>query len=259
MTAFEQKVKAIYGRIQRRILGFFPRSRFYGKYVIPLLWQFAHLSEARYWKQKVKQMVAEDPDYIKNITDPNRQISEFFTSMISHDDDSHVRILDVGSGPLPIIPKNWEGKVLNVIAIDPLAKEYNRILKKYHIHPPVKPTYGEAERLLNFFPNNFFDLIYAANSIDHGYNPLLAIRNMIETAKPGAAIYLEHFSNEAETENYAGMHQWNFTLEDGSFIIWSLRERHDVNFIFREQADITASLDGRDILKVIIRKKAYIE
>lgn len=255
MTAFEQKIKVFYGNLQRWILGLFPKSKFYGRHIIPILWKIAHFSEIRYWKLKIRQLVAEEPEYIRNITNPDRQIDSLFTSMITHDDQSHVRILDVGSGPLPIIPKNWEGKVVNVIAIDPLAKEYNRLLRKYHINPSVKATFGEAERLLNFFPGNFFDFIYAANSIDHGYNPVKAITNMIEALKPDSVIYMEHFANEAENENYAGMHQWNFDTEDDAFIVWNLRERHNVSLMFRDVADISCEINNNDVLKVIIRKK----
>jgi SAM-dependent methyltransferase len=255
MTTLEQKIKAFYGKMQRWILGFFPNSKFYGRQIIPILWRFAHFSEARYWKLKIKQLYTEEPEYIKNITNPDREIDSFFTSMIDHDDVSHVRILDVGSGPLPIIPKNWEGKVVHVIAIDPLAKEYSRILRKYHINPPVKATFGEAERLLNFFPKNFFDFIYAANSIDHGYNPMKAIRNMIEVAKPGATIYMEHYTNEAENENYAGMHQWNFDTEDGVFYIWNLREKHDITRMFNEIATTECTITNNDIIKVHIKKR----
>ena len=48
---------------------------------------------------------------------------------------------------------------------------------------------------------------------------------MTRVVKPGGWIVLKHTINEAETENYSQLHDWNFNLEAGRFVIWNRAER----------------------------------
>jgi ubiquinone/menaquinone biosynthesis C-methylase UbiE len=133
-----------------------------------------------------------------------------------------VCILDVGAGPLTFLGKRSPGKNLSISAVDPLAEEYDKLLKKYKVQPNVRTKYGDAERLHRIFPSNSFDLVFARNCIDHSYNPEKAVLCMIEVAKKGCYILLEHIANEAENENYQGLHQWNFSADaNGDFLISS--------------------------------------
>jgi ubiquinone/menaquinone biosynthesis C-methylase UbiE len=103
--------------------------------------------------------------------------------------------------------------------VDPLADKYDDILHRKGIVPPTRTCYGEAEKLLEQFPEQSFDLVYSSNALDHSYDPLTAIRNMVFLCKPGGFVFLRHFENEAEKENFQGLHKWNFFERRGDMII----------------------------------------
>ena len=133
-----------------------------------------------------------------------------------------VNILDVGAGPLTYLGKKGNGKNITITAVDPLADEYDRILDKYQIQPLVRTQGLAAEDLTKEFPSDSFDLVFARNCIDHACNPERAILEMIDVVKGGSYILLEHGLNEAEDQNYQGLHQWNFSVSDnGDFLIRS--------------------------------------
>ncbi len=158
------------------------------------------------------------------------------------------KILDVGAGPLTYLGKQIEGKPLDIIAIDPLAKQYNKILSNYGISPVVRTITGDGEKVHKMFSPSTFDLVFARNCIDHSYNPEKAILNMLEVTKPGAYVLLEHRPNEAITENYQGLHQWNFSCdENGDFIIGSKMEELNFSLKYRGICNIsTEMIDSKE-------------
>jgi hypothetical protein len=67
--------------------------------------------------------------------------------------------------------------------------------------------------------------VFARNCIDHAYNPESSILQMVDVVKTGRYVLLEHRPNEAETEGYSGLHQWNFSSSlEGDFLISSRSE-----------------------------------
>jgi hypothetical protein len=46
---------------------------------------------------------------------------------------------------------------------------------------------------------------------------------MLAVSKPHGVVVLYHAENEGQRERYNQLHQWDFTCEDGSFVI---RDRH---------------------------------
>ena len=152
--------------------------------------------------------------------DPDSPLQPRPAALLPPRDEVH--ILDVGAGPLTYLGKTHAGKRINITAVDPLADEYDRILAKYRVVPVVRTQKLSAEDLTKRFPSNAFDLVTARNCIDHSLDPERAILQMIEVAKSDASVLLEHRPNEADRENYAGFHQWNFSLSaSGHFLISS--------------------------------------
>jgi ubiquinone/menaquinone biosynthesis C-methylase UbiE len=82
-------------------------------------------------------------------------------------------------------------------------------------------VYGEAEQISQTYAENSFDLVHAANSLDHSHDPVAAIKAAVRVVKPGGCVYLEHILNEGDRERYGGLHQWNFGVESNSFTITS--------------------------------------
>jgi SAM-dependent methyltransferase len=58
-----------------------------------------------------------------------------------------------------------------------------------------------------------FDLVHAANSLDHAHDPVAAIKAAAPVVRPGGHVFLEHILNEGAREGYGGLHQWNFGVE----------------------------------------------
>jgi len=171
---------------------------------------------------------------------------------------SEVHILDVGAGPLTYLGKKTEGKQINITAVDPLALEYDNILSKYQVIPIIRTQKLAAEELTKRFPPNSFDLVFARNCIDHSYDPQRAILQMIKVVKSGGYVLLEHTPNEADNENYDGLHQWNFSMSaNGHFLIGSRSKQVDITGKFAEHCTMTCEMvvDQGDWLITRIRKR----
>merc|ERR1712216_653830 len=75
--------------------------------------------------------------------------------------------------------------------------------------------------LASYFAEDFFDISFSLNALDHAQDPMLVIRQMVIVTKPGHDVIIDGHSNEAVGEQYTGFHQWNNACDDGKFIIWS--------------------------------------
>ncbi len=83
---------------------------------------------------------------------------------------------------------------------------------------------------------------------------------MIDVVKTGSYVLLEHMLNEAENENYSGLHQWNFSLSvDSDFLVSSKFEKVNMTKKYAELCTISPEIvkGGRDEdwLIVTIRKR----
>lgn len=170
-----------------------------------------------------------------------------------------VSILDVGAGPLTILGKKWPGHIVKITAVDPLSEEYDKLFEEFGVKPLVKTQYGEVEKLTDIFPMKYFDLVYMRNAIDHSYDPILGIRQMLEVVKNGGYVVLSHSINEAEKANYEGFHQWNLCIENEKFLIWNKNERHFVDDIFSDMIKISfLFIEDNKWITVKIKKLTFI-
>lgn len=170
-------------------------------------------------------------------------------------DKDIVNILDVGAGPLTVLGKITCSKTLNIDACDPMAEVYDEIMAEKGIVPLVRTTYAVAEHLSKFAKADHYDIIYCQNALDHSYNPVMGIREMLQVVIPGGHIILLHEINEAENERYLNLHQWNFCEQDGDFIIWNKAEHHNMNVHLQGQATIEIHSEN-GYITVWIRKNA---
>ncbi len=134
-----------------------------------------------------------------------------------------VRILDVGAGPATMLRRRLPGVEVEVTATDPLAPLYAALLARHGAAPPVASRFAPAEDLRAFFPadEDGFDLVHCRNALDHSFDPLRGLAQMLAVARPGGAALLAQFEDEAEREGYAGLHQWNFAARGGRFTMWN--------------------------------------
>ena len=220
-----------------------------------MTWRDGLSSEIDFWNQYFATKGSQWPQEYLMRLDPHLPLQDYITELIDVPDGKQVNILDVGAGPLTRLGKHWPGRQVNITAVDPLAEEYDRILKKYNIEPPIRTVKASAEALHKLFPPNYFDLVYARNCIDHCFNAKLAIREMLRVAKPNCYVFMEHRPNEGETQGYHGLHQWNFFMKDGDFYIGNIHKTTNISKELAGLAQIECSFNKNNWLITKLRKE----
>ncbi|HEX7905859.1 MAG TPA: methyltransferase domain-containing protein [Chitinophagaceae bacterium] len=193
------------------------------------IWEEGKDFEVEFWKKWVDEKGGQwEGDFIARLN-PNTFIDPHIEEFIK-DIVGLPSILDVGAGPLTVLGKKMsDGRSVHITAVDPLAEKYNQLFHEALIRPLVITQYAEVEKLDMFFHMDQFDLVHMRNALDHSYDPLLGVRQMIATIKPKRVILLEHSTNEAEKAKYGAFHQWNICVEDDCLIFWNKSNRINVN------------------------------
>jgi SAM-dependent methyltransferase len=169
------------------------------------------------------------------------------------------KFLDVGSGPFSSCGIKTNKTKLKIYAVDPLAYIYRIIKDKNKIETGITPDFALVEELNIKFEANEFDIVHMRNSLDHAFNPLVGILQMLSICKIGGMIILQHARNEAETEGYEGFHQWNLCISDSEFIIWRPGIKYNATEILKEYVDVNIKDDpGKNVFTVILIKKQGI-
>jgi SAM-dependent methyltransferase len=187
-------------------------------------WASGAAHELSFWEHWLSSDGANWNDDFRRRMDPESPLwlDDRWVSLPSYGEFS---VLDVGSGPMTSLGTRLPGVDLHVTAIDPLARDYNRLLDRLGLVPPVRTAPGEAENLVDAVGDRRFDVVICSNALDHSYDPLRALGQMLAVTKPGGHVLLYHVENEGEQEGYEGFHSWNFTIEGGRFLIWTPAER----------------------------------
>jgi SAM-dependent methyltransferase len=218
------------------------------------IWGRGLSSELAFWDYWLTSHGSSSPeDYLRRI-DPMSEISKPVSNFIQ---SGNCKILDVGAGPLTILGKLYRGQRLDITAVDVLADEYAHLLAKHGINPTIKTQTLESEKLTARFAHNTFDISYSENSLDHSYDPVLAIEEMLDVTKSGGAVVLIHIPNVASESHYLGLHQWNFKNVNGDFVVSSpCRPTVNITNRFRGRADIevgTRLSDGSIVVTMFKR------
>ena len=182
------------------------------------VWKANLHSEVAFWDDYFATKGGQWPETYLGRLDPNSELDPGIVAFLPPGDQP-VEILDVGAGPLTMLGKKYQDRKLRIVAVDPLAAEYDKVLGKHGITPPVRTIRGEAEQLSAQFGRDAFDLVHARNCIDHSYSPETAVLEMLKVVRRDGFVLLFHGANEAERAGYEGLHQWNLSEKDGDFII----------------------------------------
>ena len=191
--------------------------------------------------------------YGKEIQLDNFDIITFWDEWESRHEARPV-ILDVGSGASFCTGNLLHGKEIDIHYIDPLAFYYNRIISKTRPQHFPLVEFGTIEQLSAFYPHGNIAFIHVQNALDHCQSPLRGIIECLRSLAIGGILYLKHFPNEAERENYRGFHQYNIEFTDHSLVIWNRQERHDINALLKSFTDISVSLSNIGEVIAVIRK-----
>jgi SAM-dependent methyltransferase len=159
-----------------------------------------------------------------------------------------VSILDVGAGPVTWLGFRYPGKTLTIVPVDPLADEYDRLLRDAGLDPPIRTICVAGEALLEHFGSGRFDIAYATNSLDHSADPFKIISNMVDVVRPGGVVILRHKRNEGESALYGGLHQWNFDAVDSGLLVWNNAVEVNVGLALERRAATTAWISQGEVI-----------
>jgi SAM-dependent methyltransferase len=221
-----------------------------------VIWKFSLPSEVGFWADYLgtrgKSCQAEEEFQFR--ISPDSELQSWLKQWLVWPEETSLRVLDVGAGPLTWVGKKWDGRPLQIDAIDPLAEAYDQIMQQYGIHPPVRTKKGEGEAVVQVFGEGVFDLTFARNSLDHSYDAMAAVTSMIAATKPGGIIFLWHNQDEAEHLSYQGLHQWNFRLRNGELLVWKGNRVLNVNRDFSESLEVLRCDMEGDMIHAAYRK-----
>ena len=199
--------------------------------VIPTIkdqWKQNIQQELGFWRHWLQTAGLKWPHEYNARRDPQRPLQATLTEHFHAPPGSTVRILDVGAGPLTALGKLWPGRTVKITATDALADAYDELLEEMGVDPLARTIRCDAEHLVEQFGENRFDIAHAMNSLDHAYDPVKGIGEMVHCVRVGGLVYLRHAHNEGERQKYHGLHQWNFCEENNRFIVWRGDSRVDV-------------------------------
>jgi SAM-dependent methyltransferase len=135
-----------------------------------------------------------------------------------------------------------------------LAEEYQKLMRGYGVEPLVWTVYGEAEALRRQFGGRMFDIVHAQNSLDHTAEPLVGLREMLAVTKPDGYVVVLHAENEGKNESYHQLHKWDFTCENGHFVIGGPGPdgpKRDITMLLSNDGDVECSfLDGNVLVGI---------
>lgn len=138
---------------------------------------------------------------------------------------SRPRVLELGSGPVSLLAAGVENGWFDLVAVDPLAREYAAMMERHGLSFPVRPVTGTGESLPEVVAERSFDFAYSGNAIDHAVDPGLCVRNLARAVRSGGRLVLEGFCHEGTNAGWEGLHQHDLLVEDGHLVHFDRRGR----------------------------------
>ena len=223
------------------------------------LWRERLASELGFWREWLSHRGKPWPDDLTCRLNSNLLFDRDVDAEVLRCTSRPVIILEVGGGPVSAMGrKASDGRPVAIHYADPLANDYAGLWRQYiGGTPPDKIEPVPAEHLTQCFAAESCDLVFARNCLDHGFDPVLAIDEILSVLKPGGAAFVTHGRNIGKRNGYEGLHQWNFMVSDGQFFIAG-RDLPGVN-VSQRIAEIAvierAEYDG-DQDRLLIRKRS---
>jgi len=163
------------------------------------------------------------------------ELNETVADFIKEHIPMHGSILDSGSGVVSILNGLLPGN-FKLLAADLLGEEYEKIFD-YPAHGLIAPLAVGAEDLPF---DNLFDIVHMSNALDHTQDPKKAYERLWAACKPGGYLIIQGFENEANHENWKGMHQWNIHLDQKTnILVIDGKDGHYVGLVNPVHASLT--------------------
>jgi SAM-dependent methyltransferase len=169
-----------------------------------------------------------------------------------------MKVLDVGSGPISVIRGVQHlPNVAEFVSLDPLAHVYNALIRDSFSHLP-HVSFGLSE-FVSAFVEGSFDVIYCQNALDHSFDPVRSLVDLLRVLAPGGVLVLQHYQDEGLFENYSGLHHWNFTDEGGNLVFWNREYSVNMSRLLRKVANIQnevhAPRQGKSIFRSTLKMR----
>lgn len=224
-------------------------------------WLTGISDEIFFWKHYMKNKGGRFRKGFEDVVRKNRKFL-LEEELLSYDENTEINFIDVGSGPFSRCGFLTDRVKMNCIALDPLADIYVILKKKYNLENGINLRTGFVELLDKQFLENTFDLVHMSNALDHSFNPIIGISQLLYICKVGGKVILRHNENEAEAEGYQGLHQWNLSTnhKEHNFMIWRHEERYNISKLFQDYAEISVKADllEKQFTRVELVKKKEI-
>lgn len=177
-------------------------------------WSGLVCEETGYWTRTI----ARNPAAFQGRLDRETPTNPLLKGLVDLLPASEVSILDVGSGPAPVVLGRYS-KPVEFVACDPLAEEYLAALAKYNVTSPVTLIAADGEKLPDHFEDERFDITHIQNALDHSYDPVTIVLNMLRLTRPGGLVVIHSQVDEGYHQQWHGLHQWNIRPDAGGFSI----------------------------------------
>lgn len=201
-------------------------------------------SEIAFWK---RYMETEGDIYYDTFKEHTRKNKNFTLEkhLSGMEEKRMIKFIDVGSGPFSRCGCISDKYNLLVDAVDPLAEIYNILKEKNDLDNGIKIKTGFVELLDKIYEPESYDIVHMSNSLDHSFDAVFGIYQLLNLCKIGGKVILRHAENEAERSEYGGLHQWNLSVhnEEDSFVIWRHGERYDIKKMLDGYADVEWNSD----------------
>ncbi|MHB8348384.1 MAG: class I SAM-dependent methyltransferase [Acidiferrobacterales bacterium] len=152
----------------------------------------------------------------ESFLDRNREVQFNF---LKNWQETPPKVLDVGSGAFSWIGTKSPAGEISLQACDALADVYAALSKKYNLVPYVNIDFCVVERLLDRYGSESYDYVIMNNALDHSFDAILGIKNLLGVLRIGGTLYLGHFVNEASNGNFNGIHQWDVDERNGDMVV----------------------------------------
>lgn len=227
-------------------------DKFYDNFIFFQKWISGIDNEVLFWEEFFSQKSKWQDDFKRRTSEnPDFKYSNFNL------ESRTIKVLDVGAGPISDVGIRMDGKKIDLCACDPFSDVYNSILEKNNIKPYVVTEFALLEKLSQFYPKQSFDMVCMHNALDHAFDPIIGLNEMMMVLKKGGNIMLAHAKDEAENENYNGFHQWNISVESENLIIWRGDYFINLNEYYKECALIENKIS--DFISWDGKRRKYIE
>lgn len=204
------------------------------------VWTEVLRAEANYWSRQF----AGPADVLEHLqASIRRNVGNLLPA-----DASGKRVLDLGSGPFPL-----ERDDVEIVAVDPLADEYRKMLESAGLHVSAEFITAVGETLSEAVSPGSFDYVLVSNSLDQCYDPTAFVAGCRAACRPGGTIIL-HCRNLWDPVNMMrGARNWNLILCCEDLILWRPGQAWSLRALMgpTSRFDITNRQDGTVTVRAV--------